>query len=411
MAAGIAVAISRASAAYASGTGVIATSVDGNRAPVAEAMAAAIGGGGAARVVADAVSEARAAVAAGAVPVELLAHVRGVREAIDEGWRAYLQVSVEFAASRLAAARQDAEALVALPGGAELYADASLRLGAVLLHQGRADEGRAAIALALALDPARPVTLADFAPDVVDAADAVRAAAPAVAQHVRVVTEPAGAHVEVDGVDRGVGPAELELARGQHVIAAHAVGYVARALGAGVDANTGSLRVELEKDDDDARLALGATPGLDRENVQLLVDTVTRFADLDGVVLASVVDRRGEPALRVQRCVGIPARCTAVVEVGYGEPSGLAAAARQAWAAAKTAEATEAPNGFGGVDAAETAAVMRQRRCGACRSPLVWGGAVVAVTVGIIAVWAANAGNHPPPVVGVTGGDFGGATR
>ncbi len=207
MAAVFAAAIPRV--ALAGGTGVIATSVDGDRASVAAAMVAALTeyrADATQRIVPDAITEARGAVAAGAVPIEQLIHFRSVRDAIDEGWRAYLRVSVEFAASRLAAARQDAEALVALPGGAELYADASLRLGAVLLQQGRGDEGRAVIALAVALIPARPVTLAEFAPDVVDAAAAAHAAARLPTQHVRVASSPAGAHLEVDGVDRGSGP-------------------------------------------------------------------------------------------------------------------------------------------------------------------------------------------------------------
>ena len=98
-----------------------------------------------------------------------------MREQIDEGWRAFLRVQVDFAASRLATARTDAEALVALPGGAQLYADAALRLGAVLGHLGRTAEAQAILALALALDPDRPITLAEFSPDVVAAVDAVRA--------------------------------------------------------------------------------------------------------------------------------------------------------------------------------------------------------------------------------------------
>ncbi len=404
MAAVIAVTIPRV--AQGGGTGVIATSVDGDRVHAAAAIAAAVvevgGGGVARRVVPDAITEARAAVAAGAVPVEQLAHVRGVREAIDEGWRAYLRVSVEFAASRLAAARQDAEALVALPGGAELYADAALRLGAVLLHQGRAEEGRAVIALALAMDPARPVTLAEFAPDVVEAVDAVRAAPAAAQQHVRVASVPAGARVEVDGVDRGASPVELELARGQHVIAARAAGYVPRALGAAVDASTSSLRVELERDEDDARLAAGVAPAMDREGQQLLVDAAARFADLDEVVLAAVVDRRGEPALRVQRCVGVPARCSAVVEVGYGEPAGLAAAARSAWATARSGALGEGPSVFG-----DHPSPVAAHRCGACRSPLLWGGVVVGIAIGAIAIIAESSASHGPPQVVVDGTLFG----
>ena len=142
--------------AHADGAGVI-TPAGPERAAVAAAVADAMSGR-ARRIVPDAVAEARAALAAGAVPVEALVAFRRVREQIDEGWRAYLRVAAEVAARRLASARTDAEALVALPGGAELYADAALRLGAVLGHLGRRDEAEAVLALALALDPDRPVT-------------------------------------------------------------------------------------------------------------------------------------------------------------------------------------------------------------------------------------------------------------
>ena len=117
--------------AYAEGIGVIAAGAGrDDRAAVATAMLDAIGARG--RVIGDAIGEARAQLAAGAVPAAMLARFRRVREMIDDGWRAYLRVQIDFAQSRLAAARTEAEALVALPGGTELYADAALRLGAVL---------------------------------------------------------------------------------------------------------------------------------------------------------------------------------------------------------------------------------------------------------------------------------------
>ena len=138
------------------------------RAGVANAVAAA------ASALPDPLGEARAVIAAGAVPPTTLEQFRRVREQIDEGWRAYLRVQFDFAQSRLASARTAAEQLVALPGGAALYADASLRLGAVLGHAGRTAEAQASLALALALDPDRPITLAEFSPDIVTAVDAVR---------------------------------------------------------------------------------------------------------------------------------------------------------------------------------------------------------------------------------------------
>ena len=133
----VACAIAWPQIAAADGVGIVAAPAE--RAALVEAI------GDRGRVVADAVAEARAAIGAGAVPVDVMPRFRRVRETIDEGWAAYLRVSVDFAASRLAAARTEAETIAALPGGIELYADASLRLGAVLGHLGREAESHAAL--------------------------------------------------------------------------------------------------------------------------------------------------------------------------------------------------------------------------------------------------------------------------
>jgi hypothetical protein len=121
-------------------------------------------------------------------------------------------MAVEVAAARLATARTDAEPLVALPGGPELYADAALRLGAVMDHLGRTEDAQAMLALALALDPERPITLAEFSPDIVDAVAATRAA-PGARDRVAITTSPPGAAIRVDGEDVGRAPIELQLAR------------------------------------------------------------------------------------------------------------------------------------------------------------------------------------------------------
>src|SRR5262249_20140716 len=146
-----------------------------------------------------------------------------VREMIDDGWRAFLRVQIDVAQSRLAAARAQAEPLAALPGGAELYADAALRLGAVLQYRHIA-HAPAVLALALAPDPDRPITLAEFSPDVVDAVAAVRAS-PAAPARVHIATRPAGAIVSVDGKELGAAPLDAEIARGQHLVIARAPRY------------------------------------------------------------------------------------------------------------------------------------------------------------------------------------------
>jgi len=392
-------------AAHADGIGVIAAGAErADRAAVSTALVEALGGRG--RVTGDAVGDARAQLAAGAVPIATLEQFRHVREMIDEGWRAYLRVQIDFAQSRLAAARTLAEPLVALPGGAELYADAALRLGAVLQYRRIAD-APAVLALALALDPARPITLAEFSPDVVEAVDAVRAA-PAALTRMHVATTPPGAIVSIDGKELGRAPLDAHVTRGQHLVVARAPLY--RAIAQGVVAGDGAgagasgasaVDLTLERDDDAVRLAGGAEPGLARPDEQELVDATMRFADLDEVLVAAVSDRRGGPALVIQRCAGSPARCTAVVEVGFGDRAGLASAAREAVQALQAGVLRYPPSVIG-----DSKPHPPPPGCRLCRSPLVWTG-VGAVVLGAVIAIVVTSGSKPPPVVTIDGHDFG----
>jgi len=411
------------SAAHAEGTGVLAGGAGrDDRALVAAALVEAIGvagswgvetptatpaGRGASpvgsigprgRVVADAVGEARAQLAAGAVPLTVVAQFRRVREMIDEGWRAYLRVQIDFAQSRLAAARHDAEALVALPGGPELYADAALRLGAVLQHRRLAD-APAVLALALALDPARPITLAEFSPDVVDAVDAVRAA-PVALQHLHVAATPAGAMISIDGNELGRAPLDAQVTRGQHLVIARAPLSRAAVQGVVVD-GPATVELALERDEDALRLAEGAAPGMPVGAEQALVDSALELADLDEVVVAAVSDRRGGPTLLVQRCAGLPVRCTAVVDIGFGDRAGLPAAAREAWRAVQAGELRYPPSVIG-----DSKPQPAPSGCRLCRSPLVWTG-VGAVVLGAVIAIVVSSSSRSPPVLTVDGHDFG----
>ncbi|HEY0195262.1 MAG TPA: PEGA domain-containing protein [Kofleriaceae bacterium] len=390
--------LSLAGSARADGLCVIAAGDAGTeRASVAAAVVAAIGARG--RVVADAVGEARARQAAGAVPVTMLARFREVQAMIDEGWRAYLRAQLDFAQSRLAAARIAAEPLVAWPGGAELYADAALRLGAVLQHR-RIAEAPSVIALALALDPARPVTLAEFSPDVVDAVAAVRAQ-PAAIQRLHVTSVPDGAAIAIDGHELGAAPLDAEVTRGQHLVIGRAPGARPVVQGVNVDGRA-AVALPLELDDDAARLAAGAAPGLSPLFEQALIDAALIYGELDEVVIAAVGERRGGPALFVQRCAGAPARCSAVAEVGFGDRAGLAAAAREAWqAVAGAAAMTAAPSVLG-----TTEPRVPDHRCHLCRNPYVWAGAGAAAIAATLAILALS-GTRPPPVLNVDGRGFG----
>ncbi len=395
----IAGAIAAASSARADGVGIVA--VAQHREDVAAALGEVVRESGAPRVVNDAVAEARTAAADGAVPATTLARFRHVREEIDEGWRAYTQVQLEFAASRLASARTDAEALLALPGATIIYADASLRLGAILAQLGRGSESRAAIALALALDPDRPITELEFSPDVIAAVAAARAQPPA-AHPVEIASEPPGATLNVDGRDAGRAPLSVDLAPGEHVVVARAPGLRSSAQAFAVTATTQRLALALERDEVAAELAGGAIFGLPDAAAQSLADGVLELADLDEVVLAAAADRRGGPTLLVQRCAGAPARCTAVVEIGYADASGLFAAARSAWGSLRAAELRYAPSVFGDPRVTEPRVVAH--RCEVCRSPYLWGGIGAALVAGAIAAIVLANETKPAPILMVGSG-------
>ena len=380
----------------ADGAGVIAVGKT-DRAGVAAAMAQALSGR-AGRIAPDAVAEARAAIAAGAVPSETLVAFRKVRDQIDEGWRAFQRVAVDAAASRLVAARTAAEPLVGLPGGPELYADAALRLGVVFGSAGRTAESQAVFALALALDPDRPITKAEFTPEVIDAVDAARSA-PVALQRVHVTSVPAGAQIQIDGKPVGIAPLDLQITRGQHLIVARTPMYLPTVQA--LPADSTAAEVVLDRDDAAIRVASGAELGLDEREAQQLVDATLRYGDLDEVVLVVETTRRGGPTLLVQRCAGLPARCSAVVDLGYGDRSGLAAAARAAWDAAKSGDLRYPPSVL-----SERDGPTHDGRCKVCRSPWLWTGVGAAVVIGTVITVFALQGDQPPPIVGVDGMGF-----
>jgi hypothetical protein len=392
---GLGSAIAFASIAHADGVGVIAVGDD--RARIATAMAQAIS---APRVVDDAIGQARAAIGAGAVPIATMQRFRRVRDAIDAGYKAYLHVDLEAAAQKLAAARTDAEPLVAFPGGAELCAEAALKLGIVDAHPklARMAEARAQVALAIALDPDRPITLAEFSPDVVELVDSVRAQ-PAPAERVKIAVEPRGAMVTVDGKDVGFAPVEISLPRGQHVAVARSSRYHAQAVGFAVGAPR-DLQLALEPDDDAAKLVVGASIGMAASAARELIDAAMRFADLDEIVVVAEVTRGSASRLRVQRCGGVPVKCTAVVEVA-GDRAGLATAVRSAWRSLEGGDLREAPIAFERGDSGG------QPFCKLCRNPYVIGGVALAAVATTLVVVFATQGSRPPPTVGVDPTQFG----
>jgi hypothetical protein len=258
------------------------------------------------------------------------------------------------------------------------------------------------LALALALDPDRPITLAEFSPDIVTAVDAVRGQARPT-REVQLTTEPPGAQLAVDGKDVGRSPITVPLAIGQHVVVARMPLFEARAQAFAVDDATGPLSLALDRDDEWTRLATGPEAGMPDTATQGLTDATIRYADLDALVLVAATDHAGGPTLLVQRCAGLPARCTAIVEIGYTEPGGLAAAAREAWTSVRAADLRYAPSVFGDPRVSGTRVA---HRCEVCRSPWLWGGIGAAAVVATVAIIAVVTSSRPPPIVGVNPGNF-----
>jgi hypothetical protein len=394
--------------ARADDVGTVVVAAPGAPARSAEVTAAlvAAGGGAGDTVVADALVTAAEAKAAGAVPRGELERFRRTRALVEEGWRAYLQVQAEVAAARLGRARDDAEALLALDGGVELYADVALRLGAVLDHLGRRSESADALRLAGWLDPGRAVTTAEFSPDIVAAFAAARAATPLpVTVHIGV-TGGAGATVSIDGQPAVRAPATVELPAGQHVVVARASGFRTRGV---AFAAAGEVAIRLEADGDAAALAAGVAAGTGAAAAARAIDAAALYAEVDAVVLAAAVWRQGAPALLGQRCAG--GRCTAIVEVGYGAAAGgLAAAAAALWRELAVSARREPPTlpadpRLGG---SARPAVAGAGGCRWCRSPWLWAGvgaAVVAIGTGAVVLLSGDDGT----VIGVDPGDFGGA--
>lgn len=332
----------------------------------------------------DAFASAAENLASGAVPAARLEPFAEARRLADRGWSAYLAVEVDFAASQLANARRLASQVADLDGGLELYADITLRLGVVLAHLKRDAAAADAFRLARALAPDRAVTMAEFSPDIVAAYDAAIAEQRATVT-VSVAADPVDARIEVDGADVGAGPARIDLEVGHHIVVARAPGRVARGQLVSVAADTPALELSLDPDPlasavlaGGAQLAVGASEA----GSQTVVDGLMMYGELQGVVLAASVWRRGAPALLGQWCEGVPASCTRVAEIGYPDPSGLEAAVRTLWQTLQEARPTRSFPPTLPVDARLTRGESRPgaetngetTSCAWCRSPWLWVG-------------------------------------
>jgi hypothetical protein len=371
--------------------------VPAERVARAIAVAAALTGD---RTVDEPVAHARAAIASGAVPRAELARFARVAEVVAEGWRAYQQVAPDFAAARLAAARRDAEALLAWDGGIEVYADASLRLGAVLDQLGRHDLSIDAFRLAADLDPDRAITTAEFSPDVVAAFDAARTA-PAARARVTITVPDAGelgAAIELDGKPAGASPITAELAVGGHVVVARAAGRIARGQAFAVTSAGAAVVVELDAAPAPAPLVIGARG----EPAVAAIGVAGEYGELDGLVAVGVVVRAGAPALIGQWCGVAPVQCTEVVEVPAAD---LAVAADGLWRALRDRRARADRPPLVASDARLTGRAGRGG-CRLCRNKWVWLGVGAGVVAGAVVTGALISGGAGRPTVVIDPGAF-----
>lgn len=279
-------------------------------------------------------SRATALLAAGAVRAERLDGFARATQLADRGWRGYLEARFAAAAAHLGDARGEAAALLDLAGGLEVYAELCLRIGAVELALGRERESEASFRLAGRLDPEREVTDAEFKPAVVDRFRAAQGRAGPTRRR-RIDAAPPGSAIEVDGRALGAAPVEVDLEDGMHVLVARAPGRAPRGLVASVDAGgPAEIRIELAEDPlaatvagAGAHLRIGEGSAAAADAAQALI----AVGELDGVLVAASLWRRGEPALLGQFCRAAPAGCGPVVEIGYARRDRLDQAADALW--------------------------------------------------------------------------------
>ncbi len=366
------------------------------------------------------------AVAAGAIERDRLAAFRRAEQLGEAGWRSYLSVEGERGALELEGALAIAERVLDLPGGAALYADLALRLGAVRAHLGQVEAAAAAMRLSHRLDPHRGVPVEEFSPDVAQAFAEAQARQP-VSHPVRLTAAAPQATIAIDGQAPQRAPATVVLEEGRHVAVARAPGHAPRALSFEVTEATPALVIELEEDRLRAALAQPwtqpatttgrpgtlATRGPERLAVsRAAADAAMVFAELDELVFAASVWRSGEPALLGQRCEAAPVRCTAVVELRFGRASALPAAAVELLARLTMLEpgaATLLAADRRVLEAEPRPAIARgvNRGCRWCRNRWVWigGGLATAAAVAGVLIWARD--ERERPVIRVDPCDFG----
>ncbi len=279
-------------------------------------------------------SRAAAQLEAGAVPAERLDGFARAAQLAAKGWRGYLEARFADAAAHLGDARGEAAALLDLAGGVEVYAELCLRLGAVELALGREPRRRRAFAWpGCSIRSATCPTPSSSPPW--STASARRRAGRGRAGAGASTRCRQAARSRWTGAPLGAAPVEVDLEDGRHVVVARAPGRTPRGQVAAVDASgAADIRIELAEDPlaatvarAGAHLRIGEGAAGAADAAQALIEV----GELDGVLVAASVWRRGEPALLGQFCRAAPAGCGRVIEIGYGRRDRLEQAAAALW--------------------------------------------------------------------------------
>tara|TARA_R110002096_G_scaffold44526_4_gene120031 strand:+ start:9883 stop:11199 length:1317 start_codon:yes stop_codon:yes gene_type:complete len=284
----------------------------------------------------DGFALAKAALLGGAVLENELAPFLQAEELLEEGWRSYLEVRASFAAARLAEARTLALAVAHHEGGRALVAEISLRLGVVKLDLARNAEAADDFRLSHILAPHRAVTEAEFKPEAVGAYNAALASPSAV--HARTIPARAGLRLWIDGSE--VFGESVRLSEGLHMLEAKEPGSVSRSKLLSISPGDASpIRLTMEPDPTAKTVLLGRAGfsiGRTESQAREAATAMLLYSQTNQLLAIASVWRRGSPALLGQRCSGMPAHCSSVVEIGY-PAGGARVAVAELWRAVQKA--------------------------------------------------------------------------
>ncbi|MBP9088171.1 MAG: hypothetical protein KBG15_18765 [Kofleriaceae bacterium] len=350
-----------------------------------------------------------------------------LRQEAAQSWRAYLSVSLDTAATGLSTVVRAALPLIVTAAGRELFVDALLRLGIVMLQRSdiSADAKQGAqdgMALALRLDPDRTLSLSEFSPDVVALVDATRAAPVEIAE-LRVRSAVA-VRLTLDGRDLGALPARATrswpVARGVHVlIVADGVRRPQPRL-LDVGRNGALLDLLPESDAVAETLRRDATRYTSGRDANDLLQGLAMIGSASEAVLVVATWKRGGPALQAQRCLfrslavtpvlpgNEPFFCNPPAEVGWdGSVQRLDAAIDEL---VRTLYQAATPT------TAATIAIVTEPSarpptvatpCQWCRNKWVWAGVGTALVAGAATAYLLTRSSDPiAPIIVVTPGDF-----